>query len=209
MLHRHCPWPGAFALALTLFAAGCGQRVPYHPDDPEVLRVEGVDIDQTLDVAEFRIAHLDKYQSLGLWIMRDQVVTPEQATRVARIYFESIDGMGDEFDVWHCTWAIRNLHDGGSEEVQAALAGAFEDAQARAKRQGGIADTMVNGSTPYHGDFHGLARRARRDMMVVPGNGDYTQSFEQYRRKHQRRYERKRDRSRKRAARGDSPSTSG
>jgi hypothetical protein len=185
----------AGALSLGLFAASCGHRVPYHPDEPEVLHVSGIDIDQTLDVAEYRLAHLDKFQSLGLWIMRDQVVTPAQAKRISTIYFANIDSMNESFDVWHFTWAIRNLHDEGSAEVQRELAEAHADARERAKLQGGIADKMVNGTTLYHGDFHGLARGARKDMMVVPGDGDYTQSFEQFRRKHQSRYERKREKS--------------
>ncbi|GEM_PF-4227777 len=174
-----------FAGLVSLIAfwqiSGCERRVPYHPDDSAVLKVEHVDIDQTLEIAAYRFDNLRKYQSLGLWIMRDQTITSAQAERVAELYFLHVDELRDEFDVWHSTWAIRNLYDGGAPSVKAALEDAVLDARRRARRQGGIADRMVNSEKVFYGDYHGLARAARRKMLVVPGNRRYVQSASDYR----------------------------
>ena len=171
-------------LVWLVAGSGCQSRVPYHPDDPKILRVEGVDIDQTLEIATYRFQYLEKYQSLGLWIMRDQVILPAQAERVASLYLQYIDAVQDDFDRWHLTWAIRNLYTQGDDTVQEILHEAYLDAKQRAKKQGGIADKMVNHRKVYYGDYHGLARSARRSMMVVPGNDRYVQSVAEYRKKH-------------------------
>ena len=84
-------------------------------------QVSGVDIDQCLDVAEWKLENQDKYKSLGLWVMRDQIITPAQAARICKLYFAHIESMKSDFDLWHFAWAIRNLYDGGSAEVQAAV----------------------------------------------------------------------------------------
>ena len=57
---------------------------------------------------------------------------------------------------------------------------AFGDASRRADSLKGSADKMVNGEILYLGDAHSGGRAFARRHVVVPGNKQYIQSFDDY-----------------------------
>jgi hypothetical protein len=145
----------------------------------EVL-LEGVDIDQTLRVAEVELEEGGWGSVLTLWAIRDQHVSPEQAADVSGLYFTHIDELERDFNVWHLTWAVANMYRHGDDEVKAELAEAYADAQTRARDLGGLADKHVNGDKLYMGDAHIGGRAYAHNHVVVPGDEDYLQSYEEY-----------------------------
>ena len=60
-------------------------------------------------------------QSLGLWVIRDQIVTPAQAKIISELYLSKIDSMNSDFNIWHSSWAISNLYRCGDEAVKKEL----------------------------------------------------------------------------------------
>lgn len=168
----------AVSIAL-LSMSGC---LRYLTQDRSEVLLEAVDIDQTLQIAESYLLEKEGRwgSSLGIWAIRDQHVTPQQAGQVSTLYHAHIGRLRKSFDVWHLTWAIANMYKLGNDEVKGALQGAYDDARARAKAQGGSADKMVNGEKMYMGDAHGGGRAFARRHVVVPGNKRYVQSYEEY-----------------------------
>jgi len=184
MTHRTAIELAALSLIGALALPGC---LPYLYTEREPALVEGIDIDQSLDVAEAELVEPRATSVLTIWALRDQEVTAEQAARISQIYFEHIGTIDDEdlrgrkFAVWHLTWAIANLYRFGDTEVRAALAEAHEDAVARAATiDRSIAVKHVQGEEIYSGDAHGGGRAYARRHLVVPGNEDYLQSYEEY-----------------------------
>lgn len=170
-----------FTSLLALVLAGC---FPYVYQQRERVLIPGIDVDQSLDVAQME---LEQGNSLGLWAMRDQVVTRKQARRISEIYFENIDEVDSEeakgrfFHVWHLTWAISNLYRLGGEGVKAELEEAYADAGKRVESLDmKVATLHFEGDEIYMGDFHDLARSYARSHIVAPGNGKYLQSVGQY-----------------------------
>jgi hypothetical protein len=169
-------------VAILAFAAmaapGC---FIYHEQDKVLL--DGIDIDQTLDVAEIEMAKNEFSTVVTLWAVRDQIFTGAQAARVSELYFRHIDRVDSdkqksrEFSVWHLTWAISNLYRLGNEDVRVALEDAYRDA---GKRVAGldkrIATKMYGGDKITMGDAHGGGRAYARRHLVVPGNARYLQS---------------------------------
>jgi hypothetical protein len=170
-----------FTSLLVLALAGC---FPYVYQQRERVLIPGIDVDQTLDVAELE---LGQGNSLGLWAMRDQLVTGKQARRISGIYFEniekvdSVDAKARFFHLWHLTWAISNLYRLGGVGVKAELEEAYEDAGERVESLDmKVATLHFKGDEIYMGDFHDLARSYARSHIVAPGNGKYLQSVEEY-----------------------------
>jgi hypothetical protein len=168
------------AVAVVTVLAGCLRYLTH--DRSKVLLP--VDIDQTLRIAEIEIDKGTWGCVLGIWVIRDQVVTPAQAATISDIYFSHVSLLKQNFNIWHLTWAIADLYDNGSDETRAVLEKAYQDARQRAKALGGLANKFVNGQKIYMGDAHSLGRRYAETHVVVPGNPKYLQSFEEYLKKH-------------------------
>lgn len=157
------------------------------PHDRSKVLLEGVDIDQTLKIAEMEIDKGTIGCVLGVWAIRDQVITPSQAARISDLYFSRIDSVYWSFNYWHLTWAIADFYKNGNDSTRTVLQKAYHDAKERADYLGGLADRFVNGDKLYMGDVHALARRYAETHVVVPGNPKYLQSFEEYLKKHPQR----------------------
>jgi hypothetical protein len=170
-------------VAILVSIAGC---LRYLTHERSKVLLEGVDIDQTLKIASIEIDKGTLGCVLGVWAIRDQVVTPGQAAQISELYFAHIGTLKQSFNIWHLTWAIADLYKSGDGATRAALQKAYEDAKQRAKALGGAADKFVNGDKIYMGDAHSLGRRYAETHVVVPGNPKYLQSFEEYLKKHPR-----------------------
>jgi len=145
--------------------------------------IDGISIDQTLDVAKIEMAKNEFGTVLTVWAVRDQIFTGPQAARVSELYFQHIERIDSEaqkarkFSVWHLTWAISNIYRLGNEEVKAALSEAYKDAEHRVKvLDKRIATKMFHEEKIYMGDAHGGGRAYARKHLVVPGNDCYLQS---------------------------------
>ena len=85
------------------------------------------------------------------------------------------------FNVWHLTWAISNLYRQGDAGVKTELQAAYEDAGRRVETLNFKAATMHFGDEKiYLGDFHGFAHAYAQSHVVVPGNDEYLQCYEEY-----------------------------
>jgi len=165
---------------LSILFSGCFPYIYYNRD--KVL-LKNVDIDQTLKIAEIELKSGAFGNILSLWAIRDQIITQKQAEAISILYFEYIDTLENEFGVWHLGWAISNMYREGDDSVKLALQKAYEDAQKRPEKLNqfaSIADENINGDKIYMGDIHDLGKFYAKTHIVVPGNKDYLQSFEQY-----------------------------
>lgn len=172
----------AFFLCIEMFFfQGC---LRYMTHERSKAVVEGIDIDQTLIVAEKELERGGRGSVLTLWAIRDQKVSVAQAHTINRLYQTWIDSMKKDFDIWHLTWAIGNLYRLGDERVKATLDSSWHDASQRAARLGGLADRFVNGTKLYMGDAHFLGRAYARRHLVVPGNRRYLATPEEYENRH-------------------------
>jgi hypothetical protein len=172
----------SIVLAVLMNVAGC---LRYLTHDRSKVLLAGVDIDQTLRIATIEIDKGTFGCVLGVWTIRDQVVTPGQAATINDLYFSHIGSLKKSFNIWHLTWAIADLYDNGDDTTRAVLQKAYEDAKKRAKALGGLANKFVNGDKVYMGDAHSLGRRYAETHVVVPGNPKYLQSFDEYLKRHQ------------------------
>jgi hypothetical protein len=85
--------------------------------------------------------------------------------------------------VWHFAWAIANLYRNGDEAVKIELKAAYEDALTRPQtleRFQLVAVDHVLGHDISMGSAHERGHAFAQAHIVVPGNSDYVQSFEQY-----------------------------
>lgn len=171
-------------IALSITASGC---LPYLYKDRTAALVSGIDIDQSLDVAALDLEQPKATSVLGIWALRDQPVTPAQAVRIGELYLRSIgqidndDLRGRDFAVWHFTWAISNLYRLGDDAVKSALLLAYDDAVKRAEKlDKGVVDKLVLGEDIYSGFAHAGGKAYAHKHLVVPGDEDYLQSFQQY-----------------------------
>ena len=156
------------------------RRAPFATSVQRQVLIKGVDIDQTLVIAEHELKRGRFASVLTLWGIRDQVYTEAQAQRVSYLYFQYIDARKDYFDVWHFTWAISNMYRNGNAAVRAELELAYQDAKKRAKAAGGWADGLANRDI-LMGDIHPPARHFVQTHVVAPGTPRYLQSLEDYR----------------------------
>lgn len=145
-----------------------------------------VDVDQTLQVARDEMKKTSEGQSLGIWILRDQVVTARQARIIAELYLAHIDSMSP-FNVWHASWAIANLYRLGDASVKAELETAYQKARQQPDRLDGVekfaASGHVNGEELTTGFIHLGGLYYAYGHLVVPGNKKFLQSYEEYRQK--------------------------
>ena len=156
------------------------ERAPFATSVQGQVLIKGVDIEQTLVIAEHELKRGRFASVLTLWGIRDQVYTEAQAHRVSYLYFQYIDTRKDYFDVWHFTWAISNIYRNGNAAVRAELELAYQDAKERAKAAGGWADGLANRDI-LMGDIHPPARHFVQTHVVAPGTSRYLQSLEDYR----------------------------
>jgi len=64
--------------------------MPYLTHDRSKVLLSGVDIDQTLKIASIEIDKGTWGCVLGIWAIRDQVVTPAQAGSISDLYFSHV-----------------------------------------------------------------------------------------------------------------------
>jgi hypothetical protein len=143
------------------------------------VQIKGVDIEQTLVIAEYELTRARFASVLTLWGIRDQAFTPPQAKWVSHLYFAYIDTRRGYFNVWHFTWAVSNMYRNGDAAVRTELELAYQDAKERAKVAGGWADGLTNGNI-LMGDIHPPARRFLQSHVVAPGNSRYLQSVSDF-----------------------------
>jgi hypothetical protein len=128
--------------------------------------------------------------TLGVWAIRDQIVTADNARVISKLYFNYIDKIAAEkdrttadFGIWHFSWAIANLYRNGNDSIKQELEAAYLDAKKRPetlKNFKRAAIEHVNGNKIYMGDIHALARSFARSHIVAPGNEKYLQSLDEY-----------------------------
>jgi hypothetical protein len=151
--------------------------------------VPGIDIDETLKVAEVALKENKFSTVLTIWAIRDQELTGAQASRVAALYFEHIDRIDSEsqkareFSVWHLTWAISNMYRHGDDGVKIALKAAYDDAAIRVDAlDSRVATNHFYDEELTMGDIHFGGRSYAKSHLVAPGNDKYLQSFEEFER---------------------------
>jgi hypothetical protein len=174
-----------YNLIAIIFAAqlaGCH----IHRAQAKVL-IPGIDIDQTLVIAEMELEENKFTAVLTYWAMRDQVFTKEQAKKASDLYFKYIDKIDSEdhkargFNVWHLTWAVSNIYRLGDDGVKSAMEEARRDAAVRVKKlDSGPATKHFSGEKILMGDIHFLGRSYAKKHLVVPGNDKYVQSVDAY-----------------------------
>jgi hypothetical protein len=169
-------------VAIGIISLSLSSCMRYLTHNREEVLLEGVDIDQTLMVAEVKMRQQQGKlgEALPIWVIRDQKITASQGQEISRLYFLHINSIRKKFDIWHLTWAISDLYRLGDDSAKIALQDAYRDATRRAKDLGGIADRMVNGDKLYMGDAHGGGRAFAKKHVVVPGRKGYLQSYEEY-----------------------------
>lgn len=150
--------------------------------------VKNTNMDETLKISKDEMQKKNLSQSLGLWVIRDQVVTPAQAKTISELYLNKIDSMNSDFNIWHSSWAISNLYRFGDEAVKKELETAYQKAKKqpeRITRKGTrrLANRHVNGRRTVTGFIHAGGRSYAKRHLVVPGNKRYLQSYEAYRQK--------------------------
>ena len=119
----------SITVLFIILSSGC---FPYLTHERSKAIVEGVDIDQTLEIAAKELEKDGMGSVLTLWAIRDQVITPEQAGKISELYFEYIKDMKKRFNIWHITWAISNIYRLGDDSVKTVLEAAWKDASRRA-----------------------------------------------------------------------------
>lgn len=149
--------------------------------------VKNVDMEQSLKIAKDEIQKKDIGQALGIWVLRDQVVTPEQAKTISELYLSQIDSMKSGFNIWHSSWAIANLYRFGDDAVKAELETAYQKAKKQPDRlekgQKKLADSHITGEKIVTGFIHFGGRAYAKRHLVVPGNKKYLQSYGEYHKK--------------------------
>lgn len=147
--------------------------------------VKNTNIDETLRISKDEMQKQNLSQSLGLWVLRDQIVTPSQAKTISELYLSKIDNMKSDFNIWHSSWAISNLYRFGDDGVKKELETAYQKAKKqpeRIQKRGTkkLANRHVNGKRTVTGFIHAGGRSYAKRHLVVPGNKRYVQSYEEY-----------------------------
>jgi len=171
-----------FALLSIAFLFSCVSFQYVYYDQKDVL-LKGIDMDDTLKIANMELEKGGNFSCLGLWVIRDQIINKEEAKIISDLYFKYIDTIKDEFDIWHLSWAISNFYRNGNEEIKTVLNDAYNDAVKRPeklKQFKKIANELINGKKIYMGDIHSLGRYYAHTHIIVVGNPDYLQSIADY-----------------------------
>ena len=166
---------------------------PYaYINNQQAALIEGIDFETTLRIAKEEFTRKLVTSELTIWAIRDQEITPAIAKTIAQLYFDNIEMLyGTEpftlldwnHAVWHFGWAIANLYRNGNDSVKAELQAAYEDAKKRPQtleRHSLIAMDHINGPNILMGDIHEMAHAYAVTHIVVPGNAEYIQSYEEY-----------------------------
>jgi hypothetical protein len=168
--------------ALCLLLSSCFLSM-HHRQKPAL--VKNADIDETLKISKDEMQKQSISQSLGLWVLRDQVVTPAQAKTISGLYLSKIDSMKSDFNIWHSSWAIANLYRFGNDAVKAELETAYQQAKLQPERikkrsTRKIANSHIRGKRLVTGFIHAGGRSYAKKHLVVPGNKRYVQSYNDY-----------------------------
>jgi hypothetical protein len=156
---------------------------PYLYNERDKVLKTGIDYEHTLDIADIKLEEGGFDSILTLWALRDQVITSQSAERISSIYLKYIDSIKSEFGIWHIAWAISNFYRLGDAEVKEKLKIAYEDALKRPdklKQLKDIAKEFVSGNKIYYGDAHSLGRMYAKTHIIIKGNRDYLQSFDEF-----------------------------
>jgi hypothetical protein len=175
-----------FILSLFSLCLGLSSCLSMHHTQERAL-VKNVDVDESLKISRDEMQKESISQSLGIWVLRDQVVTPAQAHIISGLYLARIDSMKSPFNIWHSSWAIANLYRFGNETVKTELEQAYQKAKKQPERLKGstkkIANAHINGERMVTGFIHAGGRAYAKRHLVVPGNKKYVQSYEEYKEK--------------------------
>ena len=172
----------------------CSLKVlPYaYVNDQAAVLIPGIDLETTLKIAEEELTRNIATAELTIWAIRDQVITAEIAQKIATLYMNNIERLyhtksvamiDSNHAVWHFAWAIANLYRNGNDEVKAQLQIAYDDALTRPQtlpRFRLIATDNVLGERILMGDAHEMARSFVKKHVVVPGNPEFVQSYDEY-----------------------------
>jgi hypothetical protein len=172
----------------------CSRKVLPHiyVNDQQAVLINGIDWVTTMRIAEEELTSDMATAELTIWAIRDQLISPAIAEKISSLYLDNIDRLyhakpvamiDSNHAVWHFAWAISNLYRNGNDEVKAALQTAYDDALTRPDtlpRFRLIAIDNVQGDLILMGDAHDRARSFVRKHVVVPGNPDYIQNYEEY-----------------------------
>lgn len=170
---------------------------PYIYFEREKVLLDGIDFEATLKIAEAELEKGGSTSVLTLWTIRDQQLPAWAAARVGDLYLRYIDGeglsrvqtargitFGHDFAVWHFAWAVGNIYRLGPPDVRSAIQSAFDDALKRPGTLNAPYDVILEehlmGEQIYMGDAHDGGRSYARSHIVIPGNADYLQSFDDY-----------------------------
>jgi hypothetical protein len=142
-------------------------------------------MDETLKISKDELKKKNISQSLGLWVLRDQIITPAQASTISELYLTYIDSMKIDFNIWHASWAIANLYRFGDDAVKAELETAYQKAKQQPQRiqhrgTRRLAHSHINKKRMVTGFIHAGGRSYAKRHLVVPGNKRYVQSYEEY-----------------------------
>jgi hypothetical protein len=172
-------------ILLIIIASSC-IAFKYVYFEQGMVLLPGIDVDKSLDIAELKL-RLGGFDSiLGLWALRDQIITPPEAERINSLYLKYIGTIDNEFGVWHLAWAVSNFYRLGNDDVKEKLKSSYEDAIKRPgtlKQFGKIADEHINGKKIYMGFIHDLGKSFAHSHLIVPGNKEFLQSFDDFVRK--------------------------
>ncbi|MDG0970373.1 MAG: hypothetical protein P8Q37_09190 [Porticoccaceae bacterium] len=171
----------------------CEAAMPYVSyNDQQSVLIKNIDWQATLKVAEAEFARKLSTSELPIWGIRDQVITPDIATKIAALYFDNIDMLYEtspftmldwNHAVWHLSWAISNLYRNGNAEVKKRLQLAYQDAIKRPEtleRFTYMAIDHIRNDIVVMGDIHAPANKRMKQLIVVPGNPEYLQSYDEY-----------------------------
>jgi hypothetical protein len=121
----------------------CESVMPYVSyNDQESVLIEGVDLAETLKVAEAEFARELSTSELPIWAIRVQVVTLQIAAKIAQLCFDNIEMLctTEPFTIidwnhalWHFSWATSHSYRHGDIAVKASLKLNCEDAITRSE----------------------------------------------------------------------------
>jgi len=180
---KYSPFRTFFVLAFIVFCSSSCLQYQYNNQYDAL--VPGVDVDQTIKVARDEMKKKeDPGQSLGIWVLKDQVLTPKQAREISKLYLANIDSMISPFNIWHSSWAIANMYRFGNKEVKAELEIAYQKAKKQPERiqdnTKAIAENHINGEKMTTGFIHVGGYYYALGHLVVPGDKKYIQSYDDY-----------------------------
>ncbi len=142
-----------------------------------------IDVDKSLLIAKRMTQKSGMVKSLGLWAIRDQYFTAKQAGIAAEIYLANIHSMNGNFNKWHFSWAIANIHRLGDQEVKKVTLNAYIIAKTQPGIMTGmkkIASNHIMGKKIVMGSAHYFGRQFVRNHVVAPGNPEYLQNNQNF-----------------------------